>query len=54
MIPVDLSKKQALDAGPKVIKQINFTVIQIEQEIQGSISFLKKRRKLSQTFHKEL
>ena len=25
MIPVDLSKKQALDADPKAIQQINFT-----------------------------
>ena len=25
MIAIDLSKQQALDAGPKVIQQINFT-----------------------------
>ena len=25
MIAIDLSKKQALDADPKAIKQINFT-----------------------------
>ena len=25
LIAIDLSKQQALDAGPKVIKQINFT-----------------------------
>ena len=25
MIPVDLSKQQALDADPKAIQQINFT-----------------------------
>ena len=50
MIAIDLSKQQALDADPKAILQ----QIQIEQEIQGSISFLKKRKKLSQTFHKEL
>ena len=25
MIPVDVSKQQALDADPKVIQQINFT-----------------------------
>ena len=25
MIPIDLSKQQALDADPKVIQQINFT-----------------------------
>ena len=25
MIAIDLSKKQALDAGPKAIKQISFT-----------------------------
>ena len=26
MISIDLSKQQALDANPKVIQQINFTV----------------------------
>ena len=46
MIVVDLSKQQALDADPKAIQQINFTK-KIEQEIQESISFLKKRTKLS-------
>ena len=44
---VDLSKPQALDADPKPVQQINFEQILIEQEIQGSISFLKKRKKLS-------
>ena len=46
MIVVDLSKQQALDADPKAIQQINFTK-KIEQEIQESILFLKKRKKLS-------
>ena len=54
MIVVDLSKQQALDADPKVIQQINLQQIQIEQETQEYFLFLKKQRKLSQTFHKEL
>ena len=49
MIAVDLSKQQALDANPKAIQQINFT----EQEIQDSVSFLKKQKKLFLNFHKE-
>ena len=56
MIVVDLSKQQGLDADPEAIQQINFTVnyIQLEQEIQESISFLKKQKKLSQGTSKVL
>ena len=63
MIVVDLSKQQALDSDLKAIQQINLNLhrnlkiykfIQIEQEVHDSISFLKKRKKLSQTFRKEV
>ena len=54
MIAIDLSKQQALDADPKPIQQIDFTETQTDQEIQESVSFLKKQKKLSQNFHKEL
>ena len=33
LIPIDLSKQQALDADPKAIQQIIFTANKIEQEI---------------------
>ena len=45
IIAIDLSKQQALDADRKAIQT---------QEIQESISFLKKQKKLFWTFHKEL
>ena len=54
MIALDLSKQQALDADPKAIQQIILKQIQIEQEIQDFISFLKKQKKLFLNFHKEL
>ena len=54
MIAVDLSKQQALDAGPKAIQQINFTAIQIKKEMQDSFSFLRNQKKLFLKFHKEL
>ena len=54
MIAVDLRKQQALDADPKAIQQINFTAKQLEQEIQESISFLRKQKKQCLNFHKEL
>ena len=47
MIVVDLSKQQVLDTDPKAIQQSR-KQIYIEQEMQESISFLKKRKKLSQ------
>ena len=53
MIAIDLSKQQALDADPRAIQQINFTV-KIEQEIQQCSLLLKKQKKLFWTFHKEL
>ena len=52
MIAIDLSKQQTLDSDRKAIPQINFTAI--VQEIQESFLFLKKQKKLFQTFHKEL
>ena len=54
MIAIDLSKQQALDADPKAIQQLILQQIQIEQEIQDFISFLKKQKKLFLNFHKEL
>ena len=53
LIPVDLCKQQALNADPKAVQQINFTANLEMQEIEESFSFLKKQKKLSQTFHKE-
>ena len=53
MIAVDLSKQQALHADPKAIQQINFTA-NLDMEIQDSISFLKKQKKLFWSFHMEL
>ena len=52
MIAIDLSKQQAFDADPRAIQQINFQQIQREQEIQESISFLKKQKKLFLNFQK--
>ena len=49
MIAVDLSKQEALDANRKAIQQINFTA-NLEQEIQESISFLKKRKNYLRLF----
>ena len=48
MIAIDLSEQQTLYADRKAIQQIDFTA-NLE-----SISFLKKQKKLSQTFHEEL
>ena len=45
MNAIDLRKQQALDADPKAIQQINFTV-NLLQATQESISFLRKQRKL--------
>ena len=54
MIAVDLSKQQALDADPRAIQQINFTAnLDRELETQEFTLFLKKQKKLFQTFHKE-
>ena len=53
MIAVDLSKQQALDADPEAVQQINFTA-SFEGEIWKPVLFLKKQKKLSLSFHKEL
>ena len=53
MIVVDLRKQQALNANTKAIQQIRFTA-NLQQKIQESILFLKKQKKLSWTFRKEL
>ena len=49
MIAVDLNKQEALDANRKAIQQINFTA-NLEQEIQESISFSKKRKNYLRLF----
>ena len=52
MIPIDLSKQQALDADPKAIQQINSTD-NIEQ--QATIYFIiKETKETVLVFHKEL
>ena len=53
MIADDLSKQQALHADPKAIQQLILQQIQIEQKEQGSISFLKRQKKLFLNFRKE-
>ena len=50
MIVVDLGKQQQLDSDPKAIQQINFTPNLDSAGNQRK----KERKKLSQTFHKEL
>ena len=42
MIEVDLHKQQTLDADPSVIREINFTANQIEQEMQQCFSLMMK------------
>ena len=58
MIPIDLSKRKALDGDPKANQQINF-IGNLERD--GSIAFfffflslLKKQNKIFQIFQKEL
>ena len=51
MIAVDLSKQQALDVDLKEIQRINFTA---NLDRAGITRFLKKQKKLSWDFHKEL
>ena len=43
MIPIDLSKQEALDADPRAIQQVNFTW-NLEKK-QQYFSLLKKRKK---------
>ena len=53
MIAIDLSKPQALDADPRSIQQINFTV-NLDREGNTQFSFLlNKQEKLFLNFHKE-
>ena len=54
MIAIDLSKQQALDAVPKEIQPINFTV-NLDRAGNARIYFiLEEAKKLSLSFHKEL
>ena len=54
MIAIDLSKQQALDADPKVIHQINFTV-NLDRAGNTKICFiLEEPKELFWTFQKEL
>ena len=46
MIAIDLSKKQALDADPKAIQQVNFTGNLIRAAGVTIFSLLKKQKKL--------
>ena len=51
---IDLSKQQALDAGPKAMQQINFTG-NLSGTNNGVITLLlKKQKKIFSIFHKEL
>ena len=54
MIAIDLSKKQALDADPKAIQQINLQQIQTGMEIQQCFLLLTKQKKLFWNFNKEV
>ena len=54
MIAIDLSKQEALDADPKSIKQINFTV---NLDRAGNTRFyfiLQEAKETVLNFHKEL
>ena len=44
MIAVDLSKQQALDAGPKAIQQINFTA-NLDEEGNARFFFILEESK---------
>ena len=54
VIAVDLRKQQVLDVDPQQFNKLVLLQIQIQQETQDSISFMKKRKKLFLNFHKEL
>ena len=55
MIAIDLSKQQALDADPKAIQQINFTVnLDRAGHTRFFFFFLKKQKKLFSNFQKEM
>ena len=49
IVAIDLSKKQSLNSDCKAIQLINFTA-----NLDRAFSLLKKQKKLSQTFHKEI
>ena len=49
IVAIDLSKQQSLNSDWKAIQLINFTA-----NLDRAFSLLKKQKKLSQTFHKEL
>ena len=54
MITIDLSKKQALDADPKAIQQINFTA-NLDRAGRTRFYFiLEEAKKLFLNFHQEL
>ena len=54
VITIDLSKKQALDADPKAIQQINFTA-NLDRAGNTRLYFiLEETKKLFLNFHKEL
>ena len=52
MIAIDLSKQQVLDADPKAIPQINFT-LNIDQTGQTAMYFIIEKA-FSEKFQKEL
>ena len=52
MIAIDLIKQQAVDADPKAIQQINFTVNWIRMETEHCFSLLKTQKKKKKKFHK--
>ena len=51
MIVIDLSKQQALDADPRAIQQINFTV---NVDTAGNTTMFFIIEKAKETVHKEL
>ena len=53
MIPVDLSKQQALDADPRAIQQINFTA-NLDRAGNTRVYFiLEEAKEAILDFHKE-
>ena len=54
MIAIDLSKQQALDAGPGAIQQINFTANSDRAGNARIYFILEEAQKLFLNFHKEL
>ena len=54
MITIDLSKQRALDANPKAIQQINFTVNLNDNNNRLIFFIIKEAKKPFQIFHKGL